>query len=567
MTNYASTLESKIPAENDAKALFQAKLNTMQNKFKVGLPERLAEIQRAWEGVQAVTDVGEDLEVLYRLVHTLTGSAGTFGYLQLSLDSRALEILLKALISHADVNYDENSRQIQEMIHNLVQVAEEGIESALSEQLVKNLDKGESKNHVLILEDDKELNQFLTVQLQHFGYEVESIASLEDLKTSIEAFHPDLILADISFPEGDFAGIQAVKDVLQQRSDVTDDLPVIFISARQDIEARLQAVRAKGQAYFPKPINVSALLNQIREMTNRFESEPYQVVVVDDDPALVSLISFILEEYGMYVAGVTDPKLALDVISSHKPDLILMDVHMPWCSGVELAQVIRQHNNLSSIPIIFLSSEMDEEVQFQAVLKGGDDFVSKPIDVNKLPKFIQSRAQRARSLSSLMIRDGLTGLFNHTYIKDAVETEMNRLERNGSEFSVVMMDVDFFKNVNDTYGHTTGDQVLRSLSHFLVQNLRKTDKVGRYGGEEFMVVLPDTPQEEAVSVMKGILEKFGQVIHHAAEHDFHVTFSAGVISSRVTQDVAVMLERVDKGLYEAKHNGRNQVVAIEKLIE
>jgi diguanylate cyclase (GGDEF)-like protein len=490
-----SSLELKISSENDAKALFKEKLNAMQDKFKASLPARFAEIQQAWERVQAASEIEDDLDVLYRLVHTLTGSAGTFGYQQLSRDSRALEILLKGLVSHADINYDEHRLQIQEMIYGLVKVTEGGMESALS-----------------------------------------------------------------------FAAINPVKRVLEQYSEMID-LPVIFMSARQDIEARLQAVRAKGQAYFLKPVNLSALLNQIREMTNRIESEPYQVVVVDDDPALVSLITFILEEYGMHVASVTDPKLVLEVIGRHKPDLILMDVHMPWCNGIELAQVIRQHHDLSMIPIIFLSSETDENIQFQAVLKGGDDFLSKPIDINKLPKFIQSRAQRARSVNSLMIRDGLTGLFNHTYIKQAVETEMNRLERNGTEFSVVMMDVDFFKKVNDTYGHIAGDQVLRSLSHFLVQHLRKTDKVGRYGGEEFMVVLPETTLEDAVSVMQTILDKFGEIIHHSAENDFHITFSAGVISSRVTQDIEVMLENVDKGLYKAKNNGRNQVTAIKKLIE
>jgi diguanylate cyclase (GGDEF)-like protein len=561
-----SSLELKISSENDAKALFKEKLNAMQDKFKASLPARFAEIQQAWERVQAASEIEDDLDVLYRLVHTLTGSAGTFGYQQLSRDSRALEILLKGLVSHADINYDEHRLQIQEMIYGLVKVTEGGMESALSQQLVRNTGKHERKNNILIVEDDKALNELLTLELQHFGYEVASVKLLEDLPASVETFRPDLILADITFPGDDFGGIQAVKSVLEQYSEMID-LPVIFMSARQDIEARLQAVRAKGQAYFLKPVNLSALLNQIREMTNRIESEPYQVVVVDDDPALVSLITFILEEYGMHVASVTDPKLVLEVIGRHKPDLILMDVHMPWCNGIELAQVIRQHHDLSMIPIIFLSSETDENIQFQAVLKGGDDFLSKPIDINKLPKFIQSRAQRARSVNSLMIRDGLTGLFNHTYIKQAVETEMNRLERNGTEFSVVMMDVDFFKKVNDTYGHIAGDQVLRSLSHFLVQHLRKTDKVGRYGGEEFMVVLPETTLEDAVSVMQTILDKFGEIIHHSAENDFHITFSAGVISSRVTQDIEVMLENVDKGLYKAKNNGRNQVTAIKKLIE
>ena len=566
MSTDHSSLETKMPAENDAKSKFQAKLNAMQDKFKAGLPARLAEIQQAWEQVQSIADGGESLGVLHRMVHTLTGSSGTFGYPQLSRDSRALEILLKGLVSQTDINYDEHRLQIQGMINVLVKVAEEGVESALSQQLVRNLGKAESKNHILILEDDNELNQLLVQQLHHFGYEVVSVESLEGLTALVESFHPDLILADITFPEGDFSGLQSVKTILEQHAKATD-LPVIFISDRQDIEARLQAVRAKGQAYFLKPINVSALLNQVREMTNRFESDPFQIVVVDDDQALVNLITFILEEYGMHVASVTDPKLALDVISSHKPDLILMDLHMPWCSGIELSQVIRQHNNLSMIPIIFLSSEIDEDVQFQAVLNGGDDFLSKPIDVNKLPMFIQSRAQRARSLSSLMIRDGLTGLLNHTYIKEVVETEMNRLERSGNEFSVVMLDIDFFKRVNDNYGHTIGDEVLRSFAHFLVQHLRKTDKVGRYGGEEFMVVLPETALRDAVVVINSILEKFRQVVHHAPGRDFQVTFSAGVISSNATNNVALLLESVDKSLYEAKHAGRNQVFATEKVIK
>ena len=564
MRKKPSNVEPKKLARNDAKAIFQAKLNIMQDKFKASLPVRLAEIQKVWASIKVSTDNRDLLEALHRLTHTLTGSAGTFGYTQLSRDSRALDILLKGFVKQENVNYEENSRQIDEMIDELVKVSEKGVENALSQQLVSSLDMGNSKNHILILEDDAELNQLLTVQLNHFGYEVASVLFLKDLDAAIESFHPDLILADLTFPEGNFAGIKAVKAILEKRVDV-DDLPVIFISARQDVQARLEAVRAKGQAYFPKPVNVSALLNQIRDMTDRVESEPYKVVVVDDDPALVNLIAFILEDYDIQVATVTDPKLALDVISSHKPDLILMDVHMPWCTGIELAQVIRQHNNLSMIPIIFLSSEMDKDVQFQAVLKGGNDFLCKPIDVNKLPTFIQSRAKRARSLSSLMIRDGLTGLFNHSYIKEAVQTEINRWERNGKEFSVAMLDVDFFKSVNDTYGHTVGDQVLRSLSHFLVQHLRKTDKVGRYGGEEFMVVFPETPLKDAVEVLNAILRKFRQVLHHAHSNDFQVTFSAGVISNKTTMDFAQLIENVDKELYKAKNSGRDQVFAVENI--
>jgi diguanylate cyclase (GGDEF)-like protein len=566
MPKKPSKVESKMPVEHDSKVEFQAKLLAIQDKFKASLRTRLIEIQQAWEQVQTVADKSESLESLHRLVHRLTGSAGTFGYALLSRDARALEILLQTLLTHVNIDYDEYCQQIQDMIDSLVNVADVEADNTLTMQQANHLGMKKNKNQILIIEDDKELNQLLTLKLENFGYKVESISCLEDLKVAFESFQPNLILADISFPEGDFAGIQSVKELLE-KYDKWGDIPVIFISARQDIEARLQAVRAKGQAYFPKPIDFSALLNQVRELTDHVESEPYQIVLVDDDPALVSLLTFILEENGMYVAGVTDPKLALEVIYSHKPDLILMDINMPWCSGIELAQVIRQQDNLSTIPIIFLSEETDAEVQFQAVLKGGDGFLSKPIDVTKLPIFIQSRAQRARILSAFMIKDGLTGLYNHSYIKEAVETEMHRLERNHHEFCVAMLDVDCFKKVNDTYGHSIGDQVLRSLSHFLIQHLRKTDKVGRYGGEEFMVVFPETSLKSAVTVMNSILEKFRQVAHHAPNADFHVTFSAGVISSKLTQNVAQLLTTVDKGLYTAKNSGRNQVIAAENLGE
>jgi len=243
-----------------------------------------------------------------------------------------------------------------------------------------------------------------------------------------------------------------------------------------------------------------------------------------------------------------------------------MDVHMPWCNGIELAQVIRQQISLEAIPIIFLSSETDENVQFTAVLKGGDDFLTKPIDINRLPVFIKAKAHRAKALNSLMIKDGLTGLYNHTYIKELIDSEMYRCQRSKGVFSVVMLDVDHFKNVNDTYGHVVGDQVLRSLSHFLVQRLRKADKIGRYGGEEFMVLLPDTPLADAKKLFDKILNDFGKVQHHTLDDkEFEVTFSAGLISNEITQDTAMLLEQVDQSLYKAKHAGRNQVVVTEPL--
>lgn len=538
---------------------FQDRLQAMQEKFTESLPGRLLEINQAWEQVQSSHGKQESLEFLHRLVHTLTGSAGTFGYQKLSVDLRALEILLKGVI-HSPETYglDEIRMQIQSMLDTLESLSKSVSKSYFNQAIARTSPESKSMERVLILDDDQSLNGYLAAQFDHFGYQIKSVESLERFDAAVKEFKPDLVIADISFPEGDLAGIDAVKQ-LMVNNHVEHEVPVIFISAQQDINTRLQAVRANGMAYFPKPINISALLDKVRALIGSVEIEPYQIMVVDDDPALVDLIIYVLEQFKMVVRGITNPQNVLEEISSHKPDLILMDLHMPWCSGVELAQVIRQQSNLATIPIVFLSSETDEDIQFQAVLKGGDEFLSKPFDVNRLPVFIESRAARARIMSSLMVRDGLTGLYNHSYIKEMIEMEMHRTLRTHSEFCVVMLDIDSFKQVNDTYGHTVGDQVLRSLSHFLLQRFRKSDKIGRYGGEEFMIVLPDTTLDNAEILMNSALDSFKKVIHNGTEVDFHVTFSAGVISSNMTHDVDKLVEEVDKALYNAKRAGRNQV--------
>ncbi|WP_029408724.1 diguanylate cyclase [Thiomicrorhabdus sp. Milos-T2] len=550
---------------------FRAKLLAMQTKFKQSLPARIEEINQAWQSVkiatQTATETQESLELLHRLVHTLTGSAGTFTHTQLSNDSRALEIVLKGIIetnnNHALTQ--EQSEQIESLLALMVSAATAPIGQTLIQETVVPVNDSTFNRKIMLIEDDEELNLFLTSQLEHFGYIVESITELKNVESAIINFKPDILVIDINFPEGKCAGIEEIKrfDFIKHFG---FDVPKIFISARQDIEARLQVVRVGGSAYLSKPLNISLLLEKIRELSQTVAEDRDQILIIDDDSALVDLMTFVLEESGMDVQGVVHPKEALEAISRQKPDLILMDVHMPWCNGIELAQVIRQQISLEAIPIIFLSSETDENVQFTAVLKGGDDFLTKPIDINRLPVFIKAKAHRAKALNALMIKDGLTGLYNHTYIKELIDSEMYRCQRSNGVFSVVMLDVDHFKNVNDTYGHVVGDQVLRSLSHFLVQRLRKADKIGRYGGEEFMVLLPDTPLVAAKKLFDKILNDFAKVQHHTLDDkEFEVTFSAGLISNEITQDTAMLLEQVDQSLYKAKHAGRNQVVVTEPL--
>jgi diguanylate cyclase (GGDEF)-like protein len=157
-----------------------------------------------------------------------------------------------------------------------------------------------------------------------------------------------------------------------------------------------------------------------------------------------------------------------------------------------------------------------------------------------------------------MVRDSLTGLFNHTHILQLLEDACVRARRAHKPLSFVMLDIDYFKKVNDTYGHPMGDRVIKSLAAFLKQRLRKSDYIGRYGGEEFAVVLPDTDATAALKVMDGIRERFAEILHPAQPQDLSCTFSFGIAELAGGEDSKTLSKNADLALYAAKQAGRNR---------
>jgi len=236
---------------------------------------------------------------------------------------------------------------------------------------------------------------------------------------------------------------------------------------------------------------------------------------------------------------------------------------MPECSGMELAKLIRQQDAYISIPIVFLSTENNVNKQLAALGLGGDDFLTKPITDKHLVLSVAARVQRARQLSDLMSQDSLTGLLKHTHIKQQLETELSRAKRLGSTLSYVMIDIDHFKKVNDTYGHMTGDRVIKSLSRMLQHRLRKTDSIGRYGGEEFALVLPDTDINNAKIIVEEIQKQFSEIKFLYKDEEFNVTLSAGIASFPAIEKGAAINMAADKALYKAKNQGRNCTVIDE----
>jgi diguanylate cyclase (GGDEF)-like protein len=240
-----------------------------------------------------------------------------------------------------------------------------------------------------------------------------------------------------------------------------------------------------------------------------------------------------------------------------------MDLEMPQVNGIDLARMIRQDRRHLSVPIVFLSAEGDTQTQIRARRFGGDDFISKRIDRTLLVQLVELRVERARVLRSLIERDGLTGLVDHARFVERAGQELARSRRTGAGCTLVLIDIDHFKSVNDTWGHQAGDFALKRLSSALSAWLRRTDVVGRYGGEEFAALMLDTTAEQAAPVIDGFRRHFAELDLVASAGTFRMTFSAGLADGRGVADTAAFIAAADEALYRAKREGRNRIVVAD----
>ncbi len=336
--------------------------------------------------------------------------------------------------------------------------------------------------------------------------------------------------------------------------------PVILIAENDSFEFRLRAARAGVEAIIWQPIETIELGARLSEF-NPVDKPSYRVLIVDDDELATQTYSLALEAGGMKAHAISDPAGVTDAIDRLAPDLILLDMNMPGADGLEVARVIRQSRRHLSLPIVFLSAERDAARRHEARRIGGDDFISKPVNLDELAAVVEMRAERAYALRQIMDRDSLTGLLNHARFKHRVASEIDRSRRTDAPFCVAILDIDHFKAVNDTHGHQTGDRVIQMLAHTLTGALRRTDVVARYGGEEFAVLLLDTNLSNASAVIDKIRENFARLGFETPGAPFSVSFSAGVAQFNPDGHSTESLVRAaDKALYKAKAAGRNRVV-------
>lgn len=544
--------------EAGRKLSLQEKIAQLRNDYLSRLPlelTQLADLSGSLFGGERDRPV---LVELHQRLHKLTGTGGSFGLIELSKASRVIEQRIQEWLQDEGLACIAGQDRVN-LARDIAGLSTVAADVMLAEtvpdqpqQVPGRKPDGLRNPRLWLVEPDAARAQAMRQQIESFNYELRLFASFSLAEEAIATETPNVIM--LSLDERD-QGLPAPDSALTRL-----DRPLLVIGHHDDFESRVKAAQLGAVGYFLQPLDVPRLVSRITQILEDWRAPAERVLIIEDDADLAEHTQLVLQAANMSARVLLRPHQVLAALIEFKPELVLMDLHMPDYSGTDLAGVIRQYDEYLNLPIVYLSAETDLQQQIRAIRRGADDFLVKPVSDLQLVATVRSRIARARQLNEQILRDSLTGLLKHAAIKAVCHDQIVRSRTQRQPLTLVMLDIDHFKQVNDSHGHATGDRVIAAVAILLRQRVRQTDVLGRYGGEEFLVVLPNCTSSDAVTLMESIRQHFAGLRFGSQEAPFSCTLSFGLACTAdfLDSDAADLLEKADQALYRAKTGGRNQ---------
>jgi len=445
---------------------------------------------------------------------------------------------------------------------------------------------------ILVVDDIPANVKLLEAKLSAEYYEVLTATSGQECIDLATERLPDLILLDVMMPGMDgFETCQRLK-----ANNTTAYIPVVMVTALSEVSDRVRGLEAGADDFLSKPVNDTALFARVRSLLRlkmmmdelrvrqetsgqlgMMEGEEVEtgdnarVLVVETSDFTANRIIRHLEEAGHSAQRARSGEEALAQGADNDFDLIVVGIDLDGEDGLRLCSQLRSNEATRHLPILMVLEDMDLPRLAKGLDLGVTDYLVKPLDRGELlartrtqvrrRRYHDRLRQRIRKSVSMAFTDPLTGLFNRRYLTTHIDRKLLDLAEGGKQLSVAILDVDYFKPVNDTHGHAAGDDVLVLLSQVATANLRSVDLVARYGGEEFVIVMPETTAEQAAKIMDRLRHRIEQTDFpvNGGEKSLNVTVSIGIAATDNADDMAEdILERADAALYRAKNGGRNR---------
>ncbi len=449
---------------------------------------------------------------------------------------------------------------------------------------------------VLVVDDILSNVKLLEAKLSAEYFEVVTAFSGQEALAKIEDHEPDIVLLDVMMPGMD--GFEVCRRI--KHNPKCSHVPVVMVTALDQPSDRVMGLEAGADDFLTKPVDDAALFARVRSlvrlkmMTDELrmrestglsmglvdptetlsEAEPCgRILIVEDRPESVAWFRAALEAKND-VAAIDTFEETMVRVRGGDFDLVVVSLGLRSFDGLRLCSQLRSLPEGRNVPILVLVSEGDRRKLNQALEMGVNDYLTRPVDKNELIARVRTQLRKKHYADRLRhnvqlslemaITDQLTGLNNRRYMSRHLDTLIESAKKSGKPIAFLILDIDYFKAVNDTHGHDMGDEVLREFAKRISANIRGIDLACRYGGEEFVVVMPDTDMGLAFSVAERLrrsVETEPFVISRLP-HNLNITISIGIAGSEGPNDSAdALLHRADQALYRAKRDGRNRVVA------
>ncbi len=527
----------------------------LRGEFLKGAAIRVEECRSFLHRLERNPTDAEATEGLFRRFHAFAGSSSVYGYPGVTALAAEGERSLKALIEEPRTPEPGTIRRWWEIVATISRE----IFGTGPEAPGPGHAKPERPFDILIAEPGGDPDGTLVRLLEQEGMAPRVVTTLAEARAALEHRLPDGLVTAVRL--GDELAYELVEHVRSRPRG--DAVAILMVSPLAAFPDKVEAIHCGADGYFEEPLDWDALMRRLQHLLDRNRAASPRVLLMEDDPTQAAFVKAVLQAGNYDVRLCDDPKRFETELLLADPDLVLMDIVLPEVSGYDLVRYLRQNERYATLPVLFMSTAGELADKIAATRAGGDEHLVKPVPPPLLLSTVAARVERARFLRSLLDKDGLTRLLTHTAFLERARAVIARKRRSPHRlFAWVMMDLDRFKTVNDTYGHPVGDRVLSAISALLRQRVRQSDTVGRYGGEEFAVLLEDLSVQEAVRLVSRLRDEFSAMAHQAPDGTtFSISFSAGVAMLEPGMDLEQWRQAADDALYAAKAAGRNRVVA------
>ncbi|MGB0678521.1 MAG: diguanylate cyclase [Polyangiales bacterium] len=486
-----------------------------------------------------------------RLAHNLHGTAGSHGLDLVSAAAGRLEDaieLLQAAKVEAHREYALHQAQLALQDLRIAATVSEGhSERAPLVSVAK----------VLVCIHTPQVQQKLRRLAAALLFELQFVESLEEAVGLAQHSLPDAAL--IELVDGGPSVLALGKRLRGLPG--AHDLPLALIAPSLDLQTQADAALL-GAHVLLQSEHLESLRDTLRALVQQRERQRPRVLLVDDDDDFIRFINAALTSAGMNVHALAKPDTLDEVLAQVDPDLILLDVMLPGESGFDLCRRLRAHKRWQTVPILFLTARTDPATRMATFEAGADDYLAKPIVAEELLTRVRLRLERLRLLRELADRDPLSGLIARPAFLAALERRLEEARRRSTGLCLALLDIDRFKQLNDTHGHAAGDRVIQGLGQLLTQRFRVYDLRGRWGSDEFVLAFPGEQAATIRRVLQATLEEFqSQHFTDARGRHFHTAFSAGVATFPDDGASAqILLEIAGQRLFLGKRKGPGRIV-------